>query len=179
MALHIPKSCAHIPASAASRLTSRPPQKDGSCAGQPGDFPVGDSCGSEPNKSQFAHTQSPQKSTTTAYFFSLGPVKRVRRPRSTRRSTSPKPSAGWSQVYDPGRADKQVAQQLKETTQEEQNDGEYKNTQTTADAKVVGPKNANDGAGARMMIFSEGANARCAPPLLLLRLYGAWAEGKK
>ena len=44
-------------------------------------------------------------------------------------------------------------------------------TQTTANAKVVGPKNANDGAGARMMIFSEGANARCAPPLLLLRLY--------
>ena len=44
-------------------------------------------------------------------------------------------------------------------------------TQTTANAKVVGPKNANDGAGARMMIFFEGANARCAPPLLLLHLY--------
>ena len=55
------KSCAHIPASAASRLTSRPPQNDGSCAGQPGDFPVGDSCGSETKQSQFAHTQSPQK----------------------------------------------------------------------------------------------------------------------
>ena len=51
-------------------------------------------------------------------------------------------------------------------------------TQTTANAKVVGPKNANDGAGARMMIFSEGANARCAPPLLLLRQYGARAEDK-
>ena len=32
-------------------------------------------------------------------------------------------------------------------------------------------KDEHDGAGARMMIFSEGANARCAPPLLLLRLY--------
>ena len=41
------------------------------------------------------------------------------------------------------------------------------------------PKNANDGAGARMMIFSEGARARCAPPLLLLRLYGGGVEDKK
>ena len=53
------KGRAHIPTSAASILTSRPPQNDGSCAGQPGDFPVGDSCGSEPNKRQFAQTKSP------------------------------------------------------------------------------------------------------------------------
>ena len=52
-------------------------------------------------------------------------------------------------------------------------------TQTTANAKVVGPKNANDGAGARMMIFPEGANARCAPPLLLLRLYEHGPRAKK
>jgi hypothetical protein len=52
-------------------------------------------------------------------------------------------------------------------------------TQTTANAKVVGPKNANDGAGARMMIFSEGDNARCAPPLLLLRLYEHGPRAKK
>ena len=44
-------------------------------------------------------------------------------------------------------------------------------TLTSADAKLSARKNANDGAGARVMIFSEGANARCAPPLLLLRLY--------
>ena len=55
------KGCAHIPTSAASILTSRPPQNDGSCAGQPGYFPVGDSCGSEPNKRQFAQTKSPTK----------------------------------------------------------------------------------------------------------------------
>ena len=60
------KSCAHIPTSAASILTSRPPQNDGSCAGQPGDFPVGDSCGSEPKQSQFADTKSPTKSMTIA-----------------------------------------------------------------------------------------------------------------
>ena len=58
--LEIPKkSRAHIPVSAASILTSRPPQNDGSCARQRGDFPVGDSCGSEPNKRQFAQTKSP------------------------------------------------------------------------------------------------------------------------
>jgi hypothetical protein len=58
--LEIPKkSRAHIPVSAASILTSRPPQNDGSCARQPGDFPVGDSCGSEPNKRQFAQTKLP------------------------------------------------------------------------------------------------------------------------
>jgi len=55
------KSCAHIPMSAASILTSRPPQNNGSCAGQPGDFPLSDSCGSEPNKRQLAKTKSPTK----------------------------------------------------------------------------------------------------------------------
>ena len=44
-------------------------------------------------------------------------------------------------------------------------------TPISADAQSPARKNANDGAGVRMMIFSEGANARCAPPLLLLRLY--------
>ena len=60
--LEIPKKGrAHIPVSAASILTSRPPQNDGSCARQPGDFPVSDSCGSEPNKRQLAKTKSPTK----------------------------------------------------------------------------------------------------------------------
>ena len=40
------------------------------------------------------------------------------------------------------------------------------------------PKNANDGAGARVMIFSEGARARCAPSLLLLRLHGVGVDEK-
>ena len=40
-------------------------------------------------------------------------------------------------------------------------------------------KNASDGAGARVMVFSEGARARCVPPLLLLRLYEGRAEDEK
>ena len=74
------------------------------------------------------HTPSRPKKARQPHILLSGPSKetqKVRRPSSTRRSTSPKPSAGWSQVYDPGRADKQFAQQGKETTQEEQNDGEY------------------------------------------------------
>ena len=48
----------------------------------------------------------------------------------------------------------------------------------SADVKLSALQNANDGAGARIMIFSEDARARCAPPLLLLRLHGAGVEGK-
>ena len=51
--------------------------------------------------------------------FHSGPSKEThkgRRPSGTRRSTPPKPSAGWSQVHDPGRAGTQAAQQGQDKT---------------------------------------------------------------
>ena len=162
---HTPKSCAHIPASAASRLTSRPPQKDGSCAGQSGDFPVGDSCGSEPNQSQFAHTQSPKKSTTTAYFFSLGPVKRPTRSAGQVAHGVPLLQSLTQVCHRSMTRGARINRLHSSAKKQPKNNKMMVSTQTMANAKVVGPKNANDGAGARMMIFprapTPGARRRC------------------
>ena len=66
------------------------------------------------------HQPSRLQTKENRRIFLSGPSKEThkgRRPSGTRRSTPPKPSAGWSQVHDPGRADTQVAQQGQEKTQ--------------------------------------------------------------
>ena len=65
------------------------------------------------------HQPSRLQTKENRRFFLSGPSKEThkgRRPSGTRRSTPPKPSAGWSQVHDPGRAGTQAAQQGQDKT---------------------------------------------------------------